>query len=555
MFLLQACYAPPAPVEGPHWIAPLADDASGPADAEGTPDDTAPAFVDSAEPTAAEDAVPALVLNEVVAENRSTLVLPDGTFPDWIEVYNPTGTAVPLHWISLTDRSGRVWLGPAAGTLEPGARLLVYADEADGDDHAPFSLDSDGDDVTLAVGGYVTDRLSTGAVGHDVAWARLPDGGDWAPTLWTTPDAANDATASPSLDPTDDVFQVDTQHTVEITLSADAIASLTADRLTYVEGAATLDGMPYADVGVRLKAYVGSSRTIDQKCGFKIDLNRYLPGQEWKGLAKLTLNNMVQDNTYVHEYLAYTLWRAAGVPAPRVGYARVFVNGVDYGLYLVIESVDQSFLSQWYSDTSGPLYEGAYGVDLYDGYEASFDYDQGPDSDDRSDLTAVIDILDGEATDDAIAELETHVDLDEVLTNMAVEGLILHWDGYTTANNYRLYHDPVTDKFQIIPWGADQTFLTLYYGPWSGRGRLFTFCLANRACAARYDQKLLDVADVMDGLDLADRADDLHNWLLPDINSDPRREFSEATHEYYYEATLSSIETYPDTVRAEVYAR
>jgi hypothetical protein len=552
MLLLLACWIPSPPAEptvlGTLDVADTGDSVD-PLDDVGGDTDTAVEPADSAEPPP-----PRIVINEAMPKNRSTIRGVTGGFPDWVELYNADVVPVPLRRVTLTDGGGRVWMGPDVD-LAPGERLYVEADDGASDGSAPFSLDSDGDSLTLAFEGAVTDRIALGALDADVAWARHPDGGEWAPTITVTPDAPNPDAPSATLDLTDTVFQLDTLHTVDITLSATAYASLQADRLTYVQGAVTVDDIPYDTVGVRLKAYVGSSRTIDQKCGFKVDLNRYVPDQEWRGLEMLTLNNMVQDYTYVHEYLAYEVFRSVGVPSPRVGYARVSVNGTDYGLYLFIESIDDRFLDRWYADSSGALYEGAYGVDLMTGYEASFSYDEGPEPADTSDLTAVIDVLNGEADNAGIAALEELVDLDEVLANMAAEALLLHWDGYTTRNNYRLYHDPVTGRFQIIPWGADQTFLTLYYGPWSSYGQIFNFCLANTACAARYDAILYDASLTMDGLDLISQAQDLHAWLYPEIETDPRREFGLDSHGAYYAATLSTIATWPASVRDQVEAR
>lgn len=502
------------------------------------------------EPEETEDVVPRLLLNEVMTDNASTLQV-DGVLVDWIELYNADTVAVPLDQVTLYDRSEHVWMG--TGEIAPGAHLLLYADDSRADGHLPFALDADGDTLTLAVNGAVTDRLATGALDADVAWARTPDAGGWEPTTDTTPGAANPDTAA-VRDLTDTVFQIDSKHTVDITLSADAYTTLYNDRLNWVEGSVTLDGITYDNVGVRSKAYVGSARSLDAKTGWKIDLNRY-GDAEWRGLKNLTLNNMVQDYTYVHEYLVYTLFREAGVPAPRVGYAWVTMNGTSYGLYLFVENIDSQFLGRWYADTSGALYEGAYGVDVQSDEIGSFDYDSGPDTTNRDDLYAVSDILDGPATDEAIAALEELVDLDEFLSNMAVEGVALHWDGYTTSNNYRLYHDPVTDRFQIIPWGADQVFLTQYYDPWGGVGRMFTFCLENFDCSQRYDERLWEVSEIMDSLELDDAATDLEVWLLPEIKDDPRREFDLPTHNYYLDYTVWMIQTYPEAVRAAILAR
>ena len=42
---------------------------------------------------------------------------------------------------------------------------------------------------------------------------------------------------------------------------------------------------------------------------------------------------------------------------------------------------------------------------------------------------------------------------------MSLEVMAWHWDGYgMKSNNYRIYHDPKTDKLVFIPHGMDQMF-------------------------------------------------------------------------------------------------
>jgi hypothetical protein len=548
--LLCACGSPALSSKEP--ITPLADgylpnDTGVPA--EETPDtgsrDTS---------VERENAVaPAIVLNEVVTRNASTADDGSGDWPDWFELYNASAESVPLSDLMVRDEADQVWIGDR-GDLAPGAWHLVWADGLGVDGSAPFALDGDGDQLTLLVRGVVADRLATGKLDTDLAWARFPDGGEWALTARTSPEATNGTDPGDSFDRSELVFQNDTFTDINILLDAGDISSLRASRLSWVEGGVEMPEGTYDRVGVRLKAYVGSSRTIDQKCGWKIDLNRY-EDHQWRGLKALTLNNMVQDYTYVHEFMAYALYRAAGVPAPRTGYARVSVNGEYYGLYLVVENIDDEFLDRWFDSNEGPLYEGAYGVDLYDGYIASFDYDQGPEEDDRSGLQRMADIMDAGASEANLAELETVMDMGELRSNMAVEGLALHWDGYQTANNYRLYEDPTDGLWRIIPWGADQTFINYYYGPWDGRGRLFTYCLSVDSCSDAYDEELLRVADVMDELDLVTQATDLEGWLYAEIEDDARREFGMSTHDYYFDYTMAVTAAWPQTVRDAVAAR
>ena len=503
-----------------------------------------------------DPAAPRVLINEVVAVNASTWAGEDGAWPDWVEIYNASDEAIPYSDLALRDTNDLPWLG-GEGTLEPGGRLVVAADDTPAGSglHAPFSLNAGGGErLVLSVRGLVSDRLALGELPRDVAWARIPDGGDWAPTTDTTPDAANPSTAGMTLDPSAGVFQLDEVLPFNIRLTDAAMNSLRSSRLTYVEGALDVPEGDWGAVDVKLKSYVGSSRTLDQKCAFKLDINDY-GGRKWHGLGKLTFNNMVQDNTYVHEWAAYELFRAMGVPAPRVGYARVSVNDVDYGLYLLLESIDEDFLERWFTDATGNLYEGAYGVDLYDSHVGSFDRKGGDGVSDRSDLQEMVDILDDGASEANYTRLKGVMDMEEFLANMAVEGLIMHWDGYSTANNYRLYKDPTSGLFSIIPWGADQTFITAYFNSWTGRGRMFQWCLSVPSCSARYDEILFEATNVMDSLDLDVGIAEIAADLRSNIESDPRREFATSTHDYYLAYTIANMISYPQTVRDQIAAR
>jgi spore coat protein CotH len=138
---------------------------------------------------------------------------------------------------------------------------------------------------------------------------------------------------------------------IDLTLSDEARQALLSDPRTYV--AATLEltvaGSAFGpkEVQVKLKGH-GSFRPLDQKAAFRVKFSKT---DRLLGLKNLTLNNMVQDPSMVHETLGYELLRAAGVPAPRTGYAYVRVNGQGYGLYLNLETYDDVSLSRLFATT------------------------------------------------------------------------------------------------------------------------------------------------------------------------------------------------------------
>ena len=86
--------------------------------------------------------------------------------------------------------------------------------------------------------------------------------------------------------------------------------------------------------------------------------DEYLDQSPVAGLDRLTLNNNVQDESLASQYLTYKLFNKAGIPAPRVSYAKVTVNEEYLGVYTHIESVRAPFIKQHFEDNSGELYEG-----------------------------------------------------------------------------------------------------------------------------------------------------------------------------------------------------
>ncbi len=90
---------------------------------------------------------------------------------------------------------------------------------------------------------------------------------------------------------------------------------------------------------------------------FKIEFDHYDSTNTYHGLDKLCLNNIIQDNTYMKDYLCYTVMGEFGVASPLCSYAYITVNGEDFGLYLAVEGIEESFLERNYGSNYGELYK------------------------------------------------------------------------------------------------------------------------------------------------------------------------------------------------------
>jgi hypothetical protein len=345
---------------------------------------------------------------------------------------------------------------------------------------------------------------------------------------------AIDAGPDAGPDPTYDLYDPAVVRDIHITLPPASVAALNADPRTYVSGDLEVDGETVTNVGVRLKGEY-NFRTLDQKAAFKIKLDEFVTGQTFHGLHRMTLNNSIEDPSFVAERLVYVAFRAAGVSAPRCNSARVFVNGELFGLYVDIETEDKTFVSRWHDDATGNLYE-ELGYEFLPGNEDGFDLETNTAANDRSDLTAFFAAI--AAADDATldTDLDAVLDFDQFFRGQALEAILNQWDGYGYTqfgpNNFRIYHEPATGKFTYIPWGMDMSLKPLGaegIDVFSPTGLLVQRCLAGDTCRARYVQIVRDMADLVDSLDLVAQADVIHAQIAALIDEDPRKESNTET--------------------------
>ena len=329
------------------------------------------------------------------------------------------------------------------------------------------------------------------------------------------------------------IFSISEVHQINLEFAEDAVLSLYESPYDYVEASVAFDGVLVDSVGVRLKGRIGSFRDLSGKSAFKIDFNHTVDGQRFHGLEKLNLHNLVQDESCLHERTAYSLWEAAGVPAPRVGYAWVQVNGEPYGLYTVVEAYDDRFLQRAFDDPSGNLYDGDYKywedgtytlVDFNPVGMQYFVLDEGVDVD-QADLAAVREAIMTSSNETFLDVVGAVVDLDHHVRMWAVEAWVGHYDSYTyNVNNYRVYFDPSDGRAKLLPWDPDWAFYepTPVMTPY---GAISYGCKGNDTCHQAFLDALTEVSEIADEMGLDD-LEQIAGLIAPYLQDDPRREIS-----------------------------
>ena len=156
------------------------------------------------------------------------------------------------------------------------------------------------------------------------------------------------------------LFDTSIVHSIDIGMYEWERFLQTCESEEYASCTVVIDGEAYKNVGIRAKGNTSLSQVKsydNDRYSFKIEFDHYDSANTYYGLDKLCLNNIIQDNTYMKDYLTYQLMGEFGVAAPLCSYVYITVNGDPWGLYLAVEGVENSFLERNYGTNYGELYK------------------------------------------------------------------------------------------------------------------------------------------------------------------------------------------------------
>ena len=121
-----------------------------------------------------------LVINEVMANNQTTVMDETGDYDDWIELYNKTNTPISTNGLLLSDNPLNLdkWDLPNA-VINPNSYFIIWADEDGntGDNHANFRLSNLGEQLILSNSdSSIVDAEFIYPQLDDIAYGRSPNG-------------------------------------------------------------------------------------------------------------------------------------------------------------------------------------------------------------------------------------------------------------------------------------------------------------------------------------------------------------------------------------------
>lgn len=243
-------------------------------------------------------------------------------------------------------------------------------------------------------------------------------------------------------------------HVFEIEIARSNLAALRLDPREYVPATVRCAGLTYSNVGVHLKG-VATFRPIDDKPSLTLNFGKFSRGQRLDGLRKIHLNNGKEDPTFLCEALSAEMFAAADLPAARVTHAHATLNGRNLGAFVAIEGFTEEFLSLHFRKTKGNLYDSGFRKEITQSLEKL----QGQPAEDRSDLRELAAAARVTDLEERWREMSASLDTDRFARYLAMQVITANWDGYAMyRNNYRIYHNPATDRLVFMPHGMDQMF-------------------------------------------------------------------------------------------------
>ena len=376
------------------------------------------------------------------------------------------------------------------------------------------------------------------------------DGVDEADATGPHDDVESEVSGPDLWEEASELFELGVLHEVALSLSEAQMTSLSETPDTWVHTQLTIDGEPLSEVGVRLHGQLGDFRDLDHGAGISLSFVQGTKGNEFYGLKALSLNNLSAEPSLVKELLSYALFRAVGVPAPRVAYATLSVNEQPYGVYLMVEpSESQAFLAHWFEGQGkGALYQGRDGDDLFVDTVSKFTPGAGTDPHSLS-LYGLVQALDWIDPSLALSpQLDAIFGLQRYLDFIATELMIGHQDGYAwSQNGYNIYRASLSSPWGFMPVSADRTF-SEHLAPLEGDGRVHTMCMADPECRAFLGQAYEAALARIVALDLVGMAQSAHALVADALLEDPRPAMAPDAVSAALEQVLTYLSERPTTL-------
>ncbi|MBI5154524.1 CotH kinase family protein, partial [Candidatus Poribacteria bacterium] len=354
------------------------------------------------------------------------------------------------------------------------------------------------------------------------------------------------------LDANANVFLQDEVTRVDVTMSEADFQTCLADPYSDVLRTVTARWRnsrideTYTDVGFRPRG--GSfTRPVARK-SWKLDFNSLVPGREFHGLEKVNLNGDHNDATFLRRMAAHAVGRRMGLPMPRTHFVALYITTESrieefQSIQVHAEMIDEEFAGSWFGNKDGNLYKCLYGSAPADlAYRPAEDYQtlgggntyfegNNEPASDYTDLKQFIAFFNNSPNATVYSGLEHYLNVDNFLRYLALDVAVGSWDDYWYgSNNFYLYFNQGTQRFEWIPYDYDNTlgmdffgqeWATRHFDGWGDGGfgttpaPLVDEVFNNSEWRRQYRMYLSEAVDILADPAIAAQIDAWHDLIYP----------------------------------------
>ncbi len=228
----------------------------------------------------------------------------------------------------------------------------------------------------------------------------------------------------------------------------------------YRMASVVIDGELIDSVGIRQKGFASHFGAPESdKKSLKIDFNHFVGGKKYDGLKKINMNNGFGDPALQRDKLCYDILNNSGVNAPRTSYAKVFLNDQYWGVYVLVEQIDRTFLKSNFSNSAGNLFKNIGNSELDwlgsnpSAYQEIFELKTDLKPGAWEDFVNLMSVINQSSDAEFSSAIKEVFNVDLYLKVLAVDVATGNWDSYIEhGRNFYLYQDSSSGKFNWIPW-------------------------------------------------------------------------------------------------------
>ena len=248
----------------------------------------------------------------------------------------------------------------------------------------------------------------------------------------------------------DELFSKDIME-IKITMSDDDTFLMweTPSEDNYYRSDITVNGISWSNVAIRVRGKKNTEQIFesgDNKYSYKLDFNEFDKKNEFYELDGMYLHNMIEDSSYLGQYISYRCMEELGATVPYYSLAKVQINDGDPEWYFVTEEYNNSFAKRVTgNDGAVCLFESANESAILSTEDSSINYEikYGEDGT-ESYIAKLIEVLNNPASTEA--DIEVVLDVESVLKALAVNYVVGNYAGYQGPdpdNFYLLYDDGI----------------------------------------------------------------------------------------------------------------